>query len=111
METWGIEPQSCNRPFVGFGASDANPFPQARMTGIEPVTTCLRNKHSVHLSYILIGSLDGSCTRFFQVENPIDLSARPRGYTGEMGFEPEPKVLETAMLPLHHLCIGRSDGS
>jgi hypothetical protein len=35
-----------------------------------------------------LGSLDGSCTRFFQVEGPIDLSIRPRGYTGEMGFEP-----------------------
>jgi hypothetical protein len=34
-----------------------------------PVTTCFGNKHSVYLSYILIGSLDGSCTRFFLAEN------------------------------------------
>ncbi len=96
METWGIEPQSCNRPFVGFGASDANPFPRARMTGIVacfreavPVTTCLGNKHSVHLSYILIGSIDGSCTRFSMLERHGDFSIRPRCYkAGEMGFEP-----------------------
>ena len=58
------------------------------MTGIEPVTTCLGNKHSVHLSYILIGGLDGSCTRFFLAENQNDFSVRPQGYTGMMGFEP-----------------------
>ena len=51
------------------------------MTGIEPVTTCLGNKHSLHLSYILIGSLDGSCTRFFLAENQNDFSIRPQGYT------------------------------
>ena len=58
------------------------------MTGIEPVTTCLGNKYSVHLSYILIGSLDGSCTRFFLAENQSDFSIRPQGCTGMMGFEP-----------------------
>ena len=89
METWGIEPQSCNRPFVGFGASDANPFPRARMTGIEPVTACLGNKHSVHLSYILIGSIDGGCTRFSMLERHGDFSIRPRCYkAGMAGFEP-----------------------
>lgn len=24
VETWGIEPHSCNRPFVGFGTGDTN---------------------------------------------------------------------------------------
>ncbi len=88
VEVWGLEPQSCNRPFVGFGAGDANPLPRARMTGLEPVTTCFGNKHSVHLSYTLIGSLDGSCTRFFLAENQNDFSIRPQGCTGMMGFEP-----------------------
>lgn len=58
------------------------------MTGFEPVTTCLGSKHSVHLSYTLIGSLDGSCTRFFLAENQNDFSIRPQGCTGMMGFEP-----------------------
>ena len=31
--------------------------------------------------------------------------------THRRGFEPRTTVLETAMLPLHHLCIGRSGGS
>lgn len=53
-----------------------------------PVTTCLGSKHSVHLSYTLIGSLDGSCTRFFLAENQNDFSIRPQGCTGMMGFEP-----------------------
>ena len=53
-----------------------------------PVTTCFGNKYSVHLSYILIGSIDGSCTRFFLAENQNDFSIRPQGYTGMMGFEP-----------------------
>ena len=44
------------------------------MTGIEPVTTCLGNKHSVHLSYILIGSIDGGCTRFSMLERHGDFS-------------------------------------
>ncbi|MEB3281399.1 MAG: hypothetical protein VKK42_21005 [Lyngbya sp.] len=28
METWGIEPQFCNRPFVGFGADERQSRPQ-----------------------------------------------------------------------------------
>lgn len=40
VETWGIEPQSCNRPFVGFGASDANPFPETGMMGFESTIAC-----------------------------------------------------------------------
>ena len=59
------------------------------MTGSEPVTTCLGNKYSIHLSYILIGSSDGSCTRFSMLERHGDFSSRPRCYkAGEMGFEP-----------------------
>ena len=59
------------------------------MTGIEPVTTCLGNKHSVHLSYILIGSIDGGCTRFSMLERHGDFSIRPRCYkAGMAGFEP-----------------------
>ncbi|MBW4540983.1 MAG: hypothetical protein KME43_17865 [Myxacorys chilensis ATA2-1-KO14] len=30
VETWGIEPHSCNRPFVGFGAGDCQSRPHAR---------------------------------------------------------------------------------
>ena len=59
------------------------------MTGIEPVTTCIGNKCSVRLSYILIGSIDGSCTRFSVLERHSNLSSRPRCYKAGMdGFEP-----------------------
>ena len=61
--------------------------PRARMTGIEPVTTCIGNKCSIRLSYILIGSIDGSCTRFSLAENQSDFSIRPRCYKAGMdGF-------------------------
>ncbi len=58
------------------------------MTGIEPVTTYLGSKYSLHLSYILIGSRDENCTRFSMLERHGDFSGRPHGYTGMMGFEP-----------------------
>ena len=50
------------------------------MTGIKPVTSCLGNRRSLHLSYILIGSIDGSCTRFSMLEGHGNLSTRPRCY-------------------------------
>lgn len=74
------------------------------MTGIEPVTSCFEDRRSVPLSYILIKSIDGSCTLIAALNSGLrltefrsydsvlerhsDFSNRPRCFTGMMGFEP-----------------------
>jgi hypothetical protein len=58
VEMWGIEPQSCNRPFVGFGAGDANRIPMSEGAILQVVS--------------FTGALPSELHR----------------YTGMMGFEP-----------------------
>lgn len=87
VETWRIELQSCNRPFVGFGAVDTSRVPtdeDGRTCSLLPRSgTCdfLSRKQALFPSELhpQCGSPDGSYTRFSVTENHSDLSIRPRG--------------------------------